>query len=114
MVEVLGIKERSLSHLEQLTEQLEQKNQVINCLKQQLATGSSDLLYRVRQQVDWFTENISQQCSKGNCSEEVISLTMDKTIHFIPRLYDCFRIKKYCSEIGLTSAPYGKLQTAAL
>ncbi|XP_054282845.1 interaptin-like [Macrosteles quadrilineatus] len=70
LVEVLGIKERSLSHLEQLTEQLEQKNQVINCLKQQLATGSSDLLYRVRQQVDWFTENISQQCSKGNCSEE--------------------------------------------
>jgi len=73
LVEVLGIKERSLSHLEQLTEQLEQKDHAIACLKAELQhrqEHSPDTLYKVKQQVDWFTDNILQQCSKGKVSEE--------------------------------------------
>ncbi|XP_046675788.1 cingulin-like isoform X3 [Homalodisca vitripennis] len=72
LVEVLGIKERSLSHLEHLTEQLEQKEHTIGCLKNQLQQyrEAPNALYRIRQQVDWFTENISQQCASGNVPEE--------------------------------------------
>uniref|UniRef100_A0A1B6GFT0 Uncharacterized protein n=1 Tax=Cuerna arida TaxID=1464854 RepID=A0A1B6GFT0_9HEMI len=72
LVEVLGIKERSLSHLEHLTEQLEQKEHTIGCLKNQLQQyrETPNALYRIRQQVDWFTENISQQCASGNVPEE--------------------------------------------
>lgn len=74
LVEVLGIKERSLTHLEQLTEQLEQKEHTIACLKSKLLQfneNTPDMLYRVKQQVDWFSENVSQQCAKGNIPEEV-------------------------------------------
>uniref|UniRef100_A0A1B6L1W6 Uncharacterized protein n=1 Tax=Graphocephala atropunctata TaxID=36148 RepID=A0A1B6L1W6_9HEMI len=72
LAEVLGIKERSLSHLEHLTEQLEQKEHAITCLKSQLQQyrETPNALYRVRQQVDWFTENIAQQCASGNVPEE--------------------------------------------
>lgn len=97
LVEVLGIKERSLTHLEQLTEQLEQKEHTIACLKSKLLKfneNTPDMLYRVKQQVDWFSENVAQQCAKGNIPEEVNNKLPFFTSAECPQSQDVF-ITKY-------------------
>uniref|UniRef100_A0A1B6C3R4 Uncharacterized protein n=1 Tax=Clastoptera arizonana TaxID=38151 RepID=A0A1B6C3R4_9HEMI len=118
LAEVLGITEKaqmSKVKIDQLKQQLENKEQLIACLEEKLkrvySLGKDDLvkkhqerdrrlqtteaaLCRIRQQVEWFTNNILQQMSKTNINRQFENHLKTQ----LSELYECFKYPDFDSE----------------